>query len=136
MENSGKKNDQGKIQWGLFPWLAAKEVTKVMMYGANKYGKYNWVKGLKYSRAWDATLRHLTAWWAGEENDSETGISHLAHAGCEILFLLTYRLTNLSNLDDRPGANKAFTKDDSCICPLCRHEFEQGGENNGSPVYY
>lgn len=46
-------------------------------------------------------LRHVFAWIRFEPRDSETTLSHLAHAGCCILFLITYELKGLGT-DDRP----------------------------------
>jgi len=46
-------------------------------------------------------LRHLTAWWAGEDLDPESGLHHLAHAACCLMFLLEYTQTH-TELDDRP----------------------------------
>jgi len=55
----------------------------------SKSGVDNWkaVPEAK-TRYFDACIRHLTAWWQGEKNDSESGLSHLAHAACCILFLM------------------------------------------------
>jgi hypothetical protein len=47
-----------------------------------------------------ALLRHLFAWWRGEELDPESGLSHLAHAGCCLMFLMEYR-RNGWGTDDR-----------------------------------
>ena len=59
-----------------------------MGFGAGKYGKGNWAMGLSYSRLIDACLRHTLAWAEGEDNDHETGLSHLAHARCCLGMLL------------------------------------------------
>lgn len=52
-------------------------------------GGNNWrrVEGRR-ERYFAAAMRHLWAWWTGEERDAETGESHLAHAACCVLFLL------------------------------------------------
>jgi len=101
VSKGGIKNDQGKLLWALLPHEATKEIVKVMTYGATKYEPYNWAKGMPYSRVYSALLRHLTAWWSGEDKDEETGLSHLAHAGCCLLFLLSYEIWNYKNWDDR-----------------------------------
>ena len=97
----GKKFDQNKLRYDLLPWDAIAELTKILMFGAHKYGERNWEKGIRFSRLFSATLRHLLAWWKREENDPETGLSHLAHATVNLLFLLTYQLEKTPNLDDR-----------------------------------
>lgn len=77
------------------------------MKGKETYGRDNWRKGLAWSRCYAATLRHLFAWQSGETNDPETGLNHLAHAACEILFLLEFSRTHLE-LDDRPRPEDPF----------------------------
>lgn len=96
----GRKDDQGKDPWHLMPFDALRCIVKVLMFGAGKYGSRNWEKGMAWSRPWDAAIRHLTAWNDGEHKDSETGFSHLWHAGCCVLFLIAYELRGIGE-DDR-----------------------------------
>ncbi len=98
--DGGKKFDAGKVRLELLPSRALREVARVLTFGAKKYGDWNWAKGMKWSRLYGATQRHLTAWVDGEDNDPETGISHLAHAACSMLFLLVYQARGLGT-DDR-----------------------------------
>lgn len=85
----GRKDDQGKDAWGLLPLRATRQVIRVLMFGASKYAVGNWKIVPDFRRRYyEACLRHVTAWWDGEELDAETGISHLAHAACCLLFLL------------------------------------------------
>lgn len=64
-------------------------------------GERNWEKGTNWSRFYSAALRHDTAWQSGAKTDNETGLSHLAHAACNRMFLLTYQLRGVG-VDDRP----------------------------------
>ena len=90
----GTKHDTGKIRFSLLPWSAVKEIVQVLEFGAKKYSEGNWryVENPQ-TRYYDAAMRHLLAWFEGEKNDEETGLNHLAHAGCDILFLLWFDLT-------------------------------------------
>lgn len=88
--NGGTKHDAGKRQWHLLPFDALEEVIKVLEFGATKYDKYNWTKGFAFTRLLDAAFRHIKAFIGGEDNDPETGCSHIAHAICCLLFLLTF----------------------------------------------
>ena len=97
------KHDEGKRRLELVPWDAINEITKVLEFGANKYSDNNWCRGAAWSRYWSACMRHLTAWWMGESNDAETGYSHLAHAGCCIVFLIAYEKRGIGD-DNREGA--------------------------------
>jgi len=84
----GTKHDQGKPPMGLLPGLALVEVAKVLEFGAKKYSPNNWRTVKPGSRYLDAALRHLHAHADGEDNDPESGLSHLAHAACCVLFML------------------------------------------------
>ena len=96
----GKKNDSDKIPLELLPTEALEEVAKVLAFGRAKYSSWNWAKGMAYSRLIGAAMRHLFAWTRGQDKDPETGLSHLAHLACCVLFLLSYTLTS-TGLDDR-----------------------------------
>lgn len=89
MNKSGRKDDQGKPRWSLMPIRELSQVLAVLEHGANKYGVNNWVNITPLrARYFNAAMRHLTAWWLGEKNDPETGLSHLAHSICCLIFLL------------------------------------------------
>ena len=99
------KFDQGKLDWSLIPIDSVEEILKVLEFGKVKYDSWNWAKGegFKYSRVFNSTIRHLFAWFRGEDKDPESGLSHLAHAGCNILFLLYFvkHKNRYTNNDDR-----------------------------------
>lgn len=97
---SGKKYDEGKPRMDLIEYTSIAEIAKVMGYGADKYTAYNWKGGIAQSRLYAAALRHLGQYWSGEDTDPETGISHVAHAGCNIMMLL-WMIKNRPDLDDR-----------------------------------
>ena len=84
----GRKFDGGKLQYGLIPPLAMKEMVKVLTFGAEKYEPDNW-KHVPDSkrRYFDAMQRHVWAYKEGEVYDPESGIHHLAHAMCCLFFL-------------------------------------------------
>lgn len=96
--------DQSKTDWSLLPMDALEEVVKVLEFGAVKYDRDNWRRGegFKYSRVVNSLLRHTYAWMRGEDRDPESGYSHLAHMGCNIVFLLYYnRYKERFKNDDR-----------------------------------
>ncbi len=100
MSDEGVKFDEQKASMSLLPYKPLLEVVKVLDYGATKYGRYNWRKGMSWSRLIDATLRHVFAWVDGEDNDKESELSHIAHAACNLLFLLQYKV-DYPEKDDR-----------------------------------
>jgi hypothetical protein len=99
--SSGRKFDDGKVRWDLLPFAAVEEVLRVLGHGAKKYGPHNWRDGIAFSRLSAAALRHVSAWCQGRDCDPETGCYHLAHAVCELLFILELQLHGRDDLDDR-----------------------------------
>lgn len=88
-EICGRKFDDDKLRWDLLPTEPVREIVRVLTLGAKKYAPDNWKHVDEWRRRYyAASMRHLTAWWEGERDDPETGIHHLAHVGCCILFLL------------------------------------------------
>ena len=81
------KFDSGKLQYSLIPTSATLALAQVLTYGAKKYKPNNWQQVDDTTRYVDALYRHLEAWRSGELIDSESGLSHLAHAMTNIVFL-------------------------------------------------
>ena len=103
MSNEFQKADNGKPTFELLPFELLAETNKVLQHGKMRYGLNNWRKtdGFKMSRCFNALLRHIFAFWRGEDNDPETGLSHLSHAMCNLIFLM-YHFQNNKAADDRP----------------------------------
>lgn len=101
----GKKLDQSKLRYDLLCPAAQAGLVKVLTLGAEKYTDRNWEAGILYSRVFAAAMRHLWAWWGGQDNDPETGESHLDHAAANIHFLSAYirRPAIASKFDNRPN---------------------------------
>lgn len=89
----GRKFDSGKADYTLVPWDALEQIVKVLEFGAKKYARENWRHVPDARRRYlAASVRHLAAYMNGEAKDTETGLSHIAHAGCCVLFLLSLDL--------------------------------------------
>nr|WP_321525821.1 dATP/dGTP diphosphohydrolase domain-containing protein [uncultured Cohaesibacter sp.] len=109
----GWKADKGKVRFDLIPPELLFGVGTILTFGAEKYGDRNWEKGMNYSRAFAAMMRHMWAWWGGKEPtsrnfifgtlDPETKHSHLWHAGCCLSFLIAFEDRGMTQLDDRPN---------------------------------
>lgn len=97
------KFDDGKVDWSLVPFEALEGMVKVLEFGAKKYAAWNWTEGggFKWTRLVGSCLRHLFAWARGQDNDPESGLSHIYHAQCNLLFLAYYI-----------GNKEKFNKDD------------------------
>ena len=102
LEKEGRKDDQEKLRMDLLSPSALEWLSQVLTYGSKKYGDRNWESGIAFSRVFGAVQRHLWAWWGGEEQDKESGLNHLAHAMCGLMFLIQYRAYVLDKFDDRP----------------------------------
>lgn len=85
IQEGGDKFDGGKPAMDLVPPRALLQVGAVMAYGAQKYSAHNWRKGISVSRYLGAAMRHILAVVAGEDNDPESGLPHLAHAAACVL---------------------------------------------------
>lgn len=85
---TGCKDDQEKNRLDLIEPEFIEGVGKVLTFGADKYEPNNWQKVEDAEdRYYAAALRHLMAWRKGEKTDSESGLSHLDHVACNIMFL-------------------------------------------------
>ena len=100
LKGSALKFDQDKLPLHLLSTEALNQTAAVLKFGAQKYAEHNWRKGFAWSRPLSAAMRHITAFNNGEDKDPESGLSHLAHAACCIMFLLEFEKTH-RELDDR-----------------------------------
>lgn len=100
---AGLKYDSGKPMMELLDGSFLLGVAEVLTYGAVKYEAENWRKGIAYKRVFGALMRHLWAWHSGEYLDPESGLPHLHHAGCCLMFLSGYesRPELYAQFDDR-----------------------------------
>ena len=90
---TGIKYDSEKPKMNLLPPKAIVEVAKVLTFGAQKYDAENWRKLDDLQNRYTAgALRHIFAHMDGEKLDPETGLSHMAHALCCLLFKLEIEL--------------------------------------------
>jgi len=97
----GRKYDDDKLEYGLLPPLALEETVKVLTFGAKKYERDNWKQVPDSKRRYfDALQRHIWAWKKGEQMDEESGLHHLAHAMCCLMFLYEHDIMYSINDDE------------------------------------
>ena len=88
---SGQKFDNGKLRYSLIPPILLESVASVLTFGAIKYAPNSWQSVPNaQERYLDALYRHLEAYRSGIPTDTDSGLSHLAHAACNIAFLLHF----------------------------------------------
>lgn len=97
---SATKNDSGKPSISLVPKEALWGCAAALTFGKNKYGQWNYKKGMAYTRLADAAFRHLSQFIDGEDNDPESGLSHLHHCIASIAMLIDCNKNHPEN-DDR-----------------------------------
>jgi hypothetical protein len=100
MMKRGTRLNAGKPKWSLVPQSALLPMVEVLTFGADKYGPYNWQKGLSIVETCESLKRHLDAFMEGEDKDPESLLSHIGHIQCNSLFL-SWMLQNKPELDDR-----------------------------------
>lgn len=117
----GVKKDKDKPRMDMLPPVGLVKIAEVMSYGANKYGDFNFRLGMRYGRLLAAALRHITAYMGGEDNDKESGLSHIAHAGA-CMAMLCQLIADHPELDDRYKEKTNaidVAKDRNAECGVC-----------------
>lgn len=70
-----------KLPLHLWPTTATALGSLALLDGCLKYGRSNFrVMGVRSSIYYDAALRHLMAWFEGEDSAPDSGLPHLGHA--------------------------------------------------------
>jgi len=87
MEKEFIKKDDGKVMFSLVEPHFVKGTAKVLTLGAKKYKIDNWKLCDDRKRYEDALLRHIYDYLDGVKVDEESGVSHLYHASCNLMFL-------------------------------------------------
>lgn len=100
MDDQGMKFDSAKLRMELLSMTALRGTAAVLTFGAKKYAAHNWRKGIEYSRLIGAAFRHLAAFAAGTDIDEESGLPHIDHLACCVMFLQELSRTR-KDLDDR-----------------------------------
>lgn len=101
------KDRVGRTKPGLscVPCPVLFEVGAAMAEGARKYGRHNWrEQAISASVYYDAALRHLMAFYEGEDIDPDSGLSHVTKAIAGLCVLRDAMLRGKWK-DDRPPAS-------------------------------
>lgn len=96
------KFDATKVRVDLLPIDPMLQIANVFGFGAKKYfaNSYRHGETVVWSRTYGSIMRHMMAFWSGEDCDKESGLTHLAHAGTQ-LFILMEHTANNPDKDDR-----------------------------------
>jgi hypothetical protein len=95
----GRKPDQ----LGAVDPVALLELARLAGAGAEKYSRYNYLKGFDWSLSVDALFRHLLAWLSGQDRDPETGVLHTTAVAWHAHCLTSFQLRKLGTDDRAPS---------------------------------
>jgi hypothetical protein len=91
-----------KLAWSFLPWPVLGEAALGMFEGGLKYGRHNYrVIGVRASVYFDATMRHLTSWWEGQDDDPDSKLNHITKAITSLIVLRDAMMQD-KLYDDRP----------------------------------
>lgn len=97
-----------KSPMSVIPGPVMQELGLALMEGARKYGRHNYrVAGVRGSVYYDATMRHLIAWWEGQDTDPDSGLSHITKAIASLVVLRDAMINDMVT-DDRPPRVKGI----------------------------
>ena len=86
--NDFMKFDAVKPRMSLVPASLGQAAARALTYGAKKYKPNNWRKAEEIESYLNAFQRHFDDWREGEENDSDSGLSHLDHLAANLAFII------------------------------------------------
>jgi hypothetical protein len=82
------KYDSDKLMVHLVEPSFIEGMAAVLTHGARKYSPNNWTKCTEpFERYYSALQRHLLAYAQARDTDPESGLPHLHHAACCLMFL-------------------------------------------------
>lgn len=99
------KTDIGRTKPAMIsviPTASLLHLGEVMKLGANKYGPFNWRETPVPAEVYvDAAMRHLLSWFDGEDDDPESGCSHLGHVMACMAIIIDAKENGMLD-DNRP----------------------------------
>lgn len=100
VSSTGGEKGTKEARYDLIPVEALEELAVLYGRGAGKYEDHNWRKGYDWSKSYAALQRHANAFWKGEEEDPEMGVSHMAAVAFHAFTLITFTKEQ-EDFDDR-----------------------------------
>jgi len=83
---SALRFNKGKPKWSLVHFKSLIPLVRVLEFGAKKYSKDNWKKGLDKNEILESAIRHIMSMMDGELIDPESGLSHSGHVMANMMF--------------------------------------------------
>ena len=91
--------NNGKPKWSLVHYDSLVPMIRVLEFGEEKYGAFNWQKpGLKPKEVLESLQRHLASLMDGEDFDKESGMHHIGHIMANALMYSYHNVINKNNI--------------------------------------
>ena len=114
VSETGGAKGQKDARFDLIESDALWDLALVCGVGAKKYDDDNWRKGYSWRLSFGALMRHLHAFWQGEDYDPESLLPHLAHAMWHCMVLHTFSKSEnahkYNRFDDRPAVQAEMVR--------------------------
>jgi hypothetical protein len=95
-----------KAPLSTLPFRVLWRVGLAMLEGMVKYGRHNYrIAGVRASVYFDGLMRHMGAWWEGEDIDPDSGFNHIDKAIADLMVLRDSMLEG-NWTDDRPPSGR------------------------------
>jgi hypothetical protein len=108
--DTGAEKGAKLARHSLIPGQALTEIAEHYGRGSEKYADHNWRKGYAWSLSYDALVRHLTAFWDGEDYDEELGNKHIIAVAWHAIALATF-MDEHPEKDDRYLEHRSIPSD-------------------------
>lgn len=95
------KHDKGKYKPSLIYTSLLEEISKVREHGKEEYGSFTSWQSVEPMRWLDAAIRHIRSTIAGEYFDRKSGLLHLAHAECSLMYVIEKFVNSKERFDLR-----------------------------------
>lgn len=82
--------NEGKEKWSLVHFKSLIPLVEVLEFGAKKYSKDNWKKGLDLEEITESMFRHLISIMDGEKLDKESNLHHMGHIMANAMFYIYF----------------------------------------------
>lgn len=115
------KFDGEKVRLDLVEPSLIEAIGKVRTYGVKKYtDEQSWRK-VEKPRYIAAAMRHFEAYRKGEINDTESGMPHLWHCACNLMFLIELE----KEQQIKQTFSDEFELDNEVKCKHCKYHSEK-----------